>query len=68
MTSCYREHLRQKHSKIYEETSRILNLKHADESASTSRSPERVPFTLETFYHLLMKWVVVDDQVFFDYL
>ena len=62
MTSCYREHLKQKHSKIYEETRRILNLKHADELTGAS-SPECAPFKLEMFYHLLMKWVVADDQV-----
>ena len=62
MTSCYQDHLKQKHANIYVHACQISNLKHAEEPTS-AESSERAPFTLEMFYHLLMKWIVVDDQV-----
>ncbi|KAF5372361.1 hypothetical protein D9615_009320 [Tricholomella constricta] len=63
MTSCYRAHLKNKHLNDYEAVIERLGLKHStNDRPASGTMPEHGPFSLETFYLLLMKWIVVDDQ------
>ena len=66
MTRTYCTHLRNHHLLVYEETCLIKGLKHSESIGTDIESfgeqgPQ--PFTQGMFYHLLMKWIIVDDQV-----
>lgn len=63
MTGCYRRHLQNNHQNEWVETCKSGNLKLLSLSSSNMQSSRQIPFTLEMFYHLLLKWIAVDDQV-----
>lgn len=66
MTSCYCGHMKRNHNKEYEQAIVKHGLKEQDDEGlgGGKAQPEGcVPFTIEMFHHLLMKWIVADDQV-----
>lgn len=64
MTTCYRVHMRNHHSLVYEAKIQELGLKHSTpNSLEPGTTADRGPFSLDTFHRLLMKWIAVDDQV-----
>jgi hypothetical protein len=62
VTGSVRTHLREKHESIYWNTVRTLGLKYADTGASGNQSAKE-EYSAEEWVRLLMRWVVVDDQV-----
>lgn len=65
VTTTLRTHLKQQHGEEYERIASALKLKHADNSTHPTLSVSRPhgPFELEEWIKLLIKWIVVDDQV-----
>jgi hypothetical protein len=61
MTPTCRNHL-SKHGQRWKEICAIMGLKLKDEEESAGKI-QPVAFMVEMFYHLLTKWVAVDDQV-----
>jgi len=61
MTPTYRNHLH-KHGHQWKEVCVAMRLKKAEEDSG--KQIQRQAFMVDMFYHLLMKWVAVDDQVF----
>ncbi|KAF9002794.1 hypothetical protein BDQ17DRAFT_1425750 [Cyathus striatus] len=64
MTSCYHTHLQNNHCTIWELTVQKLGLKGSkdqDQQQTTTTCINGV-FNMETFYHLLMCWIIIDDQ------
>ncbi|KAH0825679.1 hypothetical protein J3R83DRAFT_10906, partial [Lanmaoa asiatica] len=60
MTTCYRTHLKTKHPEEYERAISEHGLK-VHELEDIGRLTQE-PFMVPAFHHLLMKWVVEDDQ------
>jgi len=63
MTTCYRRHLQGYHKEEWAEVCKSGNLKQSQALLSSDAQSAWIPFTLEMFYHLLLKWIAVDDQV-----
>ena len=65
MTSTYRSHLKNHHGPIYEQVCVVKNLKNASRIGHVAGNIKDMPlkFTEAAFYHLLMRWIIVDDQV-----
>jgi hypothetical protein len=61
MTPTYRNHLH-KHGHWWKEVCMVMRLKKAEEDSG--KPIQHQAFTVDMFYHLLMKWIAVDDQVF----
>lgn len=61
-----RKHLKGTHSEEHERVCKLLNLKHSDKPAdeTTIESAQDGPFDLKEWLRCLVKWIVVDDQVF----
>ena len=62
-----RKHLTLKHGKLYREIVVLKKLKNWEtiHQFATREKPPREPFSLPGFYERLIKWIAVDDQVFF---
>jgi hypothetical protein len=67
VTTTIRKHLRGEHGKEYERVTAALGLKHADlridQPAVRAASTHAGPFVLEEWIKLLIRWIVIDDQV-----
>jgi hypothetical protein len=60
-----RKHLKGTHSEEYKHVCNLLKLKHADKPTdSMPNKSTSEPFNLEEWLRRLVKWIVVDDQVF----
>ena len=53
--------MRDRHGEVWKNTCRLMGLKNVVPASEQDKG--RKAFSLETFYRLLMKWVVIDDQV-----
>lgn len=64
-----RKHLKGAHSEEYERVCKLLNLKHSDKhiNSTTNESARDEPFNLREWLSRLVKWIVVDDQVFLSF-
>ncbi|KAG2055138.1 hypothetical protein BDR06DRAFT_1046210 [Suillus hirtellus] len=61
MTPTCRNHLH-KHGQHWKEICAIMRLKNGDKNSG--KQIQQAKFTIEMFYHLLLKWIAVDDQSF----
>jgi hypothetical protein len=61
-----RKHLKGAHSEEYECVCKLFNLKHSDKHiiSTTDESAGNEPFNFREWLMRLVKWIVVDDQVF----
>ena len=66
MTATYRKHLTKYHYLIYDATVKVEKLKQSKapiKSENNTTTGPRAPFELNVFKDLLVRWIVVDDQV-----
>ena len=69
ITTTLRTHLKSQHLEEYEQVISKLKLKHANEVGNPAPHAEQLlvedngQFDLDTWVKLLIRWVVVDDQV-----
>jgi len=64
------KHLTSKHGKLYREIIILKKLKNWEtiDQSATREKPLREPFSLPGFYEWLIKWIAVNDQLFFFYI
>ena len=67
-----RNHLKQRHNEEYDRVVAVMKLKHSNEAdlptpAASSSSSTR-PFKLNEWIWLMIRWIVIDDQVHFMYI
>ena len=66
ITTTLRTHLKQHHGEEYEKVVSLLKLKHSDDldhpTAPTTPPPEG-QFELDEWIALMIRWIVMDDQV-----